>query len=153
MGGRRYLYEVTQISGQPGRWQLETSSVKAENRHQLKIQKIFKPLQSPDCRMCTLMCRLTNAALGGRRCDAHCHDQLRNTVSVHIRSRHIGGVSKLELIRFHQLSAMPEEIQGPAYFHFALAEVSEYQTQGITPCPISWMFNDLTDQVIPLTMR
>ena len=73
--------------------------------------------------MCMLLVRLATAALGEGICDGNCHDQLRNTVTVHIRSRHIGAVSKLELMRFHSLSAMPKEMQNPAYYHLALAEV------------------------------
>ena len=72
---------------------------------------------------CMLSGRLATAALGEGICDGNCHDQLRNTVTVHIRSRHIGAVSKQELMRFHALSAMPEEMQHPAYYHLALAEV------------------------------
>lgn len=73
--------------------------------------------------VCKLGCRLSNAALGGERCDGNCHDQLRNTVTVHIRSRHIDSVSGRNLERFGMISTIPDELKSPAFYHYALAEV------------------------------
>lgn len=73
--------------------------------------------------MVALCCRLSSAALGGELCDGNCHDQLRNTVTVHIRSRHIDSVSGQNLERFGKISGYPDALQSPAYYHYALAEV------------------------------
>ena len=67
--------------------------------------------------------RLGDVALGQGQCDVKCHDQLRNTVTVHIRSRHVDPVTSLRLARFRALSQMPLELQTPAYYHAALAQV------------------------------
>lgn len=61
--------------------------------------------------------------IGRERCDRKCHDQLRNAVTVHIRSRHIKAVDTAKLKRYHMLSKFPEDLQTAAYYHLALAEV------------------------------
>ena len=67
--------------------------------------------------------RLVNAT---GDCDAACQDQLRNTVTVHIRSRHVDNVTCAELGEFRELLSLPPHHRTPAYYHLKLAEASRW---------------------------
>ena len=69
------------------------------------------------------MCRLVNVSQGDGGCNATCRDQLRNTITVHIRSRHVDNVTCAELGQFRGLLGYPAHHRTPAYYHFKLAEV------------------------------
>jgi len=70
-----------------------------------------------------LLGRLVNVTRGVGGCDAACHDQLRNTITVHIRSRHVDNVTCAELGQFRGLLGYPAHHRTPAYYHLKLAEV------------------------------
>jgi len=60
-------------------------------------------------------------------CDTACHDQLRNTITVHIRSRHVDNVTCAELGQFRGLLGYPAHHRTPAYYHLKLAEVKSHR--------------------------
>ena len=75
-----------------------------------------------------LVHRLVNVTRGAGGCDAACHDQLRNTISVHIRSRHVDNVTCAELGQYRGLLDYPVHHRTPAYYHLKLAEVRDLWT-------------------------